>query len=535
MGIVTPNGNVRLMSVNFDSTYKDVVDFASVSAQTTHFSAKTLFNYDTENFTYIQKDSYLRINANADTLYSCNYVMYQNTAFTSKWFYAFIDRIEWLSDNTSAVYISTDVWQTWQFDTALKPSFVEREHSVTDVVGENTIPEGLELGDYLIAAETQTRLNSLSIVVSTTISDIERDLSVPWKAFTKTVEPGGQYMGIYSGSAYLKFPCTSAGISNLNVFLQTITEAGASDVVSSIFMCPSNMLFENKAGTDAQPQSGHSTKSLTFILPTAPASLDGYTPLNNKMKTFPYTSLYVHNNNGSGAVYPFENFDGSPTFKVYGNPHANPTFKITPKNYKLSSTYSGANVYNYDESLTISGYPLCNWSYDAYTAWLAQSGASTAISTLTSLAVAGAGIMAGVASGGTLPVVMGVMGASASLAKTYEASLQPPQSRGNAGSGGANNAIWTNDFFMQTKTIKAEYAKRIDEFLSMYGYRTNLVKVPNTNSRPTWNYVKTNDVNLLGALPMPDMARLKAIFNQGVTIWRSEANVGNYSLGNGVS
>ena len=219
MAIITPNGSLRLMEVNFDSTYKDVVDFASVSAQASHFTAKALFNYDAQDFTFIRKDEYIRINANADTLYACNYVMYQNTGFSNKWFYAFIDKIEWLSDSTSAVYITTDVWQTWQFDITIKPSFVEREHSSTDTIGENTVPEGLELGDYLIQAETQAGLGVLSIVVSTTISDIERDLSVPWKAFIKTVIDGGKYRGIYSGSAYLRFPVTTAGISKLNIFL----------------------------------------------------------------------------------------------------------------------------------------------------------------------------------------------------------------------------------------------------------------------------------------------------------------------------
>ena len=92
-----------------------------------------------------------------------------------------------------------------------------------------------------------------------------------------------------------------------------------------------------------------------------------------------------------------------------------------------------------------------------------------------------------------------------------------------------------NDFFIQRKTIKAEYARRIDEFFTLYGYKTNRVKVPNLTGRPQWNYVKTIDVNLIGGLPQTDMPKLKNIFDKGVTVWHNETNIGNYEMANGVA
>lgn len=528
MAVVTPNGNLRLLAVKFDSSYKDLVLFSSITAQTSYFQSLTLKNYDSQDFTYIQKDSYIRINANADTLYNCNYIMYQNQAFTNKWFYAFIDKIEWLSDSTSAVYMTTDVWQTWKYDCTFNPSFVIREHVTDDTAGLHTIPENLELGEYVIQKETSVGLGELSIVVSTTISNIERDLSVPWKAFTKTVLAGGEYCGIYSGCAYKAFPATEAGMSNLNVFLQTITEAGATDVIQSIYMCPTIML-DSVDNNFVLPYST-TNKYLAVSTGGKPTTIDGYTPNNNKLLSYPYISLYAHNNNGSGAEYRFEDFDITPLFEVVGSYVGNPTYKLVPKYFKTNADYTSTNKFNYDESISLAGFPMCNWTYDAYAAWLAQNGSSTALSTLSSVAVAGAGV----ASGGTLFVATGLIGAATSLAKQYENSLQPQQAKGNAIAGVANNVKRANDFYIQVKTIKAEYAKQIDDYFTLYGYKVNRLKEVNLHSRSVYNFIKTNDINITGAIPSTDMVKLKSIFNNGVTIWHNESNVGNYSLENGV-
>lgn len=53
--------------------------------------------------------------------------MYQNEAYSDKWFYAFITKMEYVNNNMTRIEIATDVWQTWQFDITFKESFIERE------------------------------------------------------------------------------------------------------------------------------------------------------------------------------------------------------------------------------------------------------------------------------------------------------------------------------------------------------------------------------------------------------------------------
>lgn len=76
-----------------------------------------------------------------------------------------------------------------------------------------------------------------------------------------------------------------------------------------------------------------------------------------------------------------------------------------------------------------------------------------------------------------------------------------------------------------------EEAVKLDQFFDMYGYATNAVKVPNEDSRESWNYVKTDNVIINGSMPVQDMANIKAMYNRGVRFWHT-TDVGNYSLSN---
>ena len=91
--------------------------------------------------------------------------------------------------------------------------------------------------------------------------------------------------------------------------------------------------------------------------------------------------------------------------------------------------------------------------------------------------------------------------------------------------------------------IKAEQAKVIDDFFTMYGYQVNELKIPNvfnpsvfSQLRPCWNYVKTQNAVItpkegLG-LPAEAEQKICEIFNNGVTFWNKDASVGDYSQNN---
>ena len=80
--------------------------------------------------------------------------------------------------------------------------------------------------------------------------------------------------------------------------------------------------------------------------------------------------------------------------------------------------------------------------------------------------------------------------------------------------------------------VKPEYAEIVDKFFDMFGYNTCTVKVPNTHSRPHWNYVKTIGCEIQGFLPQEAANIIKAVYDHGVTFWKNGDEVGNYTLDN---
>ena len=74
--------------------------------------------------------------------------------------------------------------------------------------------------------------------------------------------------------------------------------------------------------------------------------------------------------------------------------------------------------------------------------------------------------------------------------------------------------------------------KIIDDYFSMFGYKVNTVKVPNTTGRTNWNYVKTIDANIIGDIPQNDLQEIKDMFNKGVTLWHNPTTFLNYSASN---
>ena len=82
------------------------------------------------------------------------------------------------------------------------------------------------------------------------------------------------------------------------------------------------------------------------------------------------------------------------------------------------------------------------------------------------------------------------------------------------------------------KQIKPEYQKKLSDFWHAYGYKVNELKIPNFHTRLSWNYVQTLNCRILADLNNEDLAELKAIFDNGITLWHTD-DIGNYDLMNG--
>lgn len=517
-----------LLNVPLENDYLHTLYFANKSAQTNYFKSKAVLKET--DFSYQRKDSVIRYPAEYDDLLKCNYVMYRNTAYGDKWFYAFITKLEYISEGMTKIFIETDVMQTWAFDYTVKTSFVEREHVNNDRVGLNTVPEQVETGEYVCSAETRNpAFNSGSFVIGVTVDLNSSDLD----------NVGGKkYNGVYSGVRYYVMEQTQ-----LNETIVRLADAGKSDAITCIFCCPSSNYFcTTTIGTKGYAEVDASDRAYSFnwsdelfvgaTTPPKPTHLDGYVPKNKKLFTSPYCYMLMSNNAGGSAIYQYEHFYSETCdFTTYLSITPGFSIRMIPRYYK-------GIPYNYEEGINCGKYPICNWNTDVYTNWLTQNSVNIGVSMLT-----GAGqIIGGVAMGTTLlgapigagAISHGVYTIASTIGEVYQHRLQPAQAEGNLNSGDVTYSMGSIGFTAYQMTIKKEYARIIDEYFTAYGYKVNRFKVPHKNHRTNFWYTKCIDVNIDGAIPMEDMQKIKNCYNTGITFWKNPANIQNYSVTNSI-
>ena len=81
---------------------------------------------------------------------------------------------------------------------------------------------------------------------------------------------------------------------------------------------------------------------------------------------------------------------------------------------------------------------------------------------------------------------------------------------------------------------KKSFKQRIDEFWNCYGYKTNLVKLPNITGRRNWNFVRTIGCYIEADIPQQDLQEIKSMFNRGITFWHNPATFADYSQNNDI-
>lgn len=525
---------VYLLSVPLEKDYSHTLYFSSASAQQSYFSGKVKKTFT--DFSYQRKDGVIRVPAHVDTLYSVgvNYVMYQNPDYGNRWFYAFITGMEYKNDEVTFATIKTDVLQTWLFDIKINPCFVEREHAASDEIGEHTVEEGLELGEY------QCNLHSMSGYAGDHLSIV---IGVTKTADGENVH-GKLYNSMYSGVRYYAFD--EADYEGVNEFLTEYDTDGAGEAVTCMFLAPrpiapvsEDHIVPNSAVTKDYYINGSETAG-SVMKDFSRLDLEGYEPRNKKLLTYPYRYLLVGNNAGASVPFRYEWFRNYNTGAVI-----DPVFRIegvlTPgcSIRMLPLYYAGAYI-NDEHGVNMGKFPILNWTSDIYTNWLTQNGVNLAVSVVTGLGQMALGTAAAIGSGGlaagvgATEIVGGASQIMGVVGQIHQASFSPPQAKGNLNSGDVVTATKRNDFHFYDMTIRKEFAEIIDGFFDMYGYKCNKVKTPAKAHRAAYWYTKTIDANISGNIPQDDLQEIKDCYNRGLTFWRSGADFRNYNADNSI-
>lgn len=539
MSAITPQTELRLLKCPIESDNLNQLRFNTIQEQYRFFNS--LPKLEVDNFTYQRKDNIIRYPAHIDSILEYNYVMYQNENYTDKWFYAFITNMEYVNDNLTLITIKTDVYQTWLFQMVWKRSFVEREHVNDDTIGLHTIPEKLETGEY-VCNEVNRIFNGMNTYICISVSDCPGDMGKRATLY---------YNGVFSGTENLLFRDYQAAAN----FIKAMDRDAKGDGVVSVFLVPQSLFSDltlnwqvitvtNDSGISTTfevsriPVNSNSVYLQTSNNITIPATLDGYSPKNNKLKVYPYTYFYTTNNVGTDISWKFEDFaNNTAVFKTVGSLTPGCSVKCIPINYKKVADTS-STLKSFNSGFPISKYPICSWTNDTYVNWLTSNslnigmkavGAAAGIVGGAALIVSGAGATVGVG------MIAGGIGMIAdSVKETYQHSLTPDQASGNSNSGDVTYSSNKLEAVAYSMSVRSEMAKVIDDYFTMYGYKVNSLKIPNITGRQNWNYVKTLQANIEGDIPENDINELKTIFNNGITIWHHANTYLDYSQNNNI-
>lgn len=551
MSIIQPNGKIWLCkNVPLNPSMSDTLYFLSESDRYNYFINHSDISFTNVSYMRVQ-DGVIRLQVNPERVYNYNYMMFTNTGFSNRYFFAFIIGVKYINNVTAEITFQLDPMITWFFDYHLKECYVEREHASNDSIGANIIPEGFSYNNYMVTKENSYILNrdetSYVLVLVSGLIDSGGVPSQPMPAV---------YAGTYCGlSAFIFDVSTQKGQIDtliLNYFGEY------SEMIVAMFSVPYALVQGANSAVNWHLDTGSSL--------TLSRTLNGYTPRNNKMYTYPFNKCTITDEHGTELDLAFEYFD-NPTvaqITIQGLIIPTPEIVVAPRGYCGMTT-------EYNLSLVYNDFPKIAWASDYFKEWFNQNvskinasytsnavnSLGTMVSSVVSMGMAGAkigtlsGNPMGTAGGAAIGAAIGAIGSAMSIGASTisqiantEAEINSQQKISNPvhGTLGSSNMVvaeqelWQIGFFQ--KCYPAQILRSIDEYFDMFGYATKRVKIPNTWVREHWTYTKTIGCEIDGEIPAQDMETICQIYDNGIRFWLGNADgsdvVGQFNLSNNV-
>lgn len=502
------------------------------------------------NYSFIRERGTIKTHFPYAQCLQSNYIAFQNPDYSNKWFFAWIDNVDYKSDGCGEISFTIDEWSTWFNKVNIADCFVVREHVNDDTIGLHTIPENLDVGDVICEKEEEI-FNE--IIGEGTENEKPRYVFVIETTYDPYVSPSESNVSGVSvinnnliGSKLLAF----YSIAYIDNFLSHMAHESKIDSIRNMYILPYILIDENgynlreiENGTQDykyyEIDESYEACIKNYLI-EAVTSFQGINIKNNKCFCYPYNYMLVSNNVGNQIIYKYEDFAKEYNPDVLPNPYfmlsvemsiqIGGSIRLVPCNHQNKER-------NYDEIIPLAKLPTCSWSGDAFTNWLTQN----AVNIGTSIVETAGGIALSIASGGTGAVAgagIALSGATktAGLIGQFRDAALKPSITGGSNTGDINYSANTNTFKIYKMRAKNEYIKIIDDYFTRYGYKVNLLKKPNISGRSIFNYIEIEDTSEIGygEVPSKSMDIINGACRSGVTIWHNHANIGNYNLENNI-
>lgn len=561
---IAPNSKIKLLYVQgLDNRYLHTYYFASTAAQTQFFLAAAVFSFDDNSYTRNTKD-FIRLQvadsaltvATMEQYFNCNYMMFQNTSFGSRWFYAFITSVEYVNNVTIEIHYEIDIMQTWFIGDNISQGkcFIERRTPTQseDTLNKNYEPEPVVSENYKYTQIGNLDLYGEGKTVVITATGNEELL------FT------GDYVhGTFSGLNLQKQDCdndTDAMLVGEKLTELTVNPdpddptPHKTDNVVSVVIFPKKMTEHLDDPSDPGQIVGALPHG-TFDVIGWQDTYDGYAPKNKKVNSYPFKYLLLSDGNGTSIPLRREFFAHSTMqFEWYASAISTGELMCYPLNYKGMEK-------DYNDKIVIGNFPQCAFEIDSYRAWVAQGGMAILANNLTNTNLSLESAIAQTVTAGAVSIVAGTIrspmaGAMAGInavsgmaTQMIAADTTREIAQNNAdlqfdiakakpdvvcGSTSASimNQSKALDVYVYEVGCTADEAKRIDNFFDVFGYTQNCIDTPVYNPASANNgkhmFVKTRAACCSGAAPAEILAGINKILDGGITFWKSGVTIGNY-------
>lgn len=531
--------------IPLDASQVRQLSFADKNEQYNYFRSKAIRVFT--DFKYIREHRGVKVPVNAEEIGNACYLCFKNQA-SGKWYYAFVTQVIYINPETSLLNFEIDVYQTFLFDMVIKDCDISREHVANDDFKTNTVQEPVDVGDYVIAHEEVQVLGDLDSNYPFIILSAIDLLSDPGTLEEPkvTAAQGGVYGGLPSAvRAYLVEP-QLWGTSSITAIMEALSSyPWVSQSILAIYAVPS-FGFSGSV-TVRQSAMGFnigviSDSSFPFRS-NAGGALIGWESKfpaykNKKMYTSQFSFIECILPNGNRFVLKPEFIkDSAPVVMLVS------TLIPAPNFYFYTPDYCGAEEDFLLNANNISGFPCFPVQNNTYPLQTAQAEATNTLvhsqnrSNIFWDTVGN--VVQSVFTGDPLNVLSTGIDAYKNVRSELQSSERDRQRIGQmqtnvsltgASGGGLATFIASKklEILYRWWTVKPEFAEKIEQFFDVYGYKVSRFGVPNLNSRPRYNYIKCNNVNVYGNIPNEFLQPLRNMFINGFTLWHDKNNVGTY-------
>lgn len=537
-----PNTTLYVGVAPWNSDLKNVQSYNSRAEQIS--AIQGLLTHKYEHINIIRRDSDLILKGVNEDLTQCNYLMYQNADISNKWYFAFIDNVQYNSLNSVIISHTIDVWQTYQFDITYYKNLILRAHVAksSDTVGRWLAPEPIN-----VAPEFERKHNVFNDL-SWTPQYVLHSTSV-YNPNTKKYEYKGNGTGATLSAEYGIFVDNDSDVQAVikkygkmspaealkddnddkysNWIADLLTgqwesfEKSIDNAIKLISTTSISQLQDHRSeliglyaipawvhdGSNKYATNAITSKSVSVTLPTSTLAC-GYAPRNKKMLSSLCKAYLFYNENGFKLPLKPELFtSGSPSFTVKSTELSTNGFILQIGSYADYTAKTNKISYRCENRL----------GYDANT------GLDKVLNTLTSAVgvVNAVGSVASQAFAGNVGgAVQGAVGAVQQSINMIDALGQRGVNTGASGDIMSVTEKRAMPVFADVSPTVAQ-CRYIDDYLDVYGYAINEIgKISSyMKNRSNWNYIQVANCNIKVSAPNDDVNKLKQMFESGVTIW----------------